>query len=225
MKLIFFTTIFIIFVSLILPTILSFGIRNIPQNNQPPLDKTQKLYGDLLVTQLFLSTNDNFSGLGFSIKNPNLLNKKDVVLSIYTEDGNLERIVSLNGAGIEDGKFVKFKFEPVKISENKKFLFSLSSPETSKAEADENRALEVFLTNEKPENVFNLTIGDKIISDASISFVAFYKPPYPTYVLEKIYLNWIKKFAADTPFFIVYTLLILTVGGFLTYLFIQKKTG
>lgn len=218
MRLVTFTTITIIFISLILPGVLSFGIRNIPQNDQPSLDRTQKLYRDVAVSQTFVSTTNNFSGIGLSIKNPNLLNKKDVMLSIYEGDGNLVRTVSLSGTSIADGKFVKFRFAPIKISENRQFLFTLTAPSTSREEADENRALEVFLTNQQPKDVFNLTIGDKII-EGSVSFVAFYKPPYPTYVLENIYLTWIRNFIADLPFFIIYMALIFTLAGLLLYRF------
>lgn len=219
MRLVTFTTITIIFLSLFLPGMLTFGISNIPQNDQPSLDRTQKLYGDLMVSQVFMSTANNLSGIGLSIKNPNLLNKKDVILSIYAEDGILLRTVSLNGARIADGKFVKFRFAPIKISENRQFLFTLTAPSTSREEADENRALEVFLANQQPSNVFNLTIGDKIISGSSVSYVAFYKPPYPTYVLENIYSKWIRNFVADLPFFIIYMVLIFTLAGLLLYRF------
>lgn len=217
MRLITFTTITIIFISLILPGILSFGIRNIPQNNQPSLDRTQKLYGDLIISQVFISTTDNFSGIGVSIKNPNLLNKKDVILSIHDRDGNLLRVISLNGANIADGKFVKFRFAPIEISENRQFLFTLTAPTTTQDEADGNRALEVFLTNQQPANAFDLTIEDKVILGTSISYVAFYKPPYPTYVLEIIYSKWIKNFTQDTLFFVIYMALIFTLSGFLLY--------
>lgn len=218
MRLVSFTTITIIFLSLFLPGVLSFGIRNIPQNEQPSLDRTQKLYGDLVVSQVFISTTNNFSGIGLSIKNPNLLNKKDVILSIYGMDGNLVRTVSLSGTSISDGKFVKFRFTPIEISENRRFLFTLKAPSTSREEADENRALEVFLTNQQPSNVLILTIGDKII-EGSVSYVAFYKPPYPTYVLETIYSKWVRNFIADLPFFIIYMALIFTLAGLLLYRF------
>lgn len=217
MRLVIFTTIFIIFLSLILPGVLSFGIRLIPQNDQPSLDRTQKLYGDVVVSQTFISTTDHFSGIGLSIKNPNLLNKKDVILSIYDMNGNLLRTVALNGASIADGKFVKFRFAPIELSQNRQFFFTLTSPITSQEEANENRTLEVFLTNKQPANALDLIIGDKNILGTSISYVAFYNPPYPTYVLENIYLTWIKKFVADLSFFIIYLVLIIALSGFLLY--------
>lgn len=216
MKLVTCTTITTALLVFILPAILSFGIVNIPQNIQPPLVRTQKIYSDISISQQFISKAKNLSVVGMSIKNPNLANKKDVTLSIY-ENNILVRNNVLNGSQIEDGKFVKFKFEPIVESENKLFLFTLAAPATTKEEANNNNALEVFLTNQQGEGEYELSVGDKVVSNTSISFVSFSKPQYPTYVLKVIYSKWLNKFTSDWQFFTIYTVLIFTLAGFLLY--------
>lgn len=224
MKLIIFSTIIIILLIFILPAILSFGINYIPQNDQPSLDKTQKIYGYLSVSQAFISKNANLSVIGVSLKNPNLTNKKDITLSVY--EGNvLLRSSVLNGSHISDGKFVKFKFEPIVDSENKSFLFILAAPATTQEEADNNNALEVFLTNQRNEGVYELLVGDKIVPNTSVAFVSFSKPPYPIYVLETIYSKWLNKLMADWKFFTVYAILIFTLAGFLLYQLARSRQG
>lgn len=217
MKLITFTTITVIFIALILPAVLSFAVVNIPNNDQPSLDKTQKIYGDLIVFQAFTSKTENLATIGMSIKNPNLANKKDITLSIYDEGGILLRSVTINGKNIADGKFVKFKFEPIVGSQNKNFTFTLMSPTTSKEDADKNEALEVFLSDQTIEGASILRIGDREVSNSIVSFVSFSKPPYPTYVMENIYSKWFNKFSADWQFLIIYTVLVFTLAGFLLY--------
>lgn len=215
MKLITCTTITTALLVFILPAILSFGIVNIPQNIQPPLVRTQKIYSGISVSQPFISKAKNLSVVGMSIKNPNLSNKKDITLSIY-EKNILIRSSILNGKQIEDGKFVKFKFEPIIESENKLFLFTLAAPSTTTDEADNNNTLEVFLTNQG-EGEYELSVGDKVVPNTSVAFVSFSKPPYPTYVAEIIYSKWLNKFTSDWQFFVVYTVLIFTLAGFLLY--------
>lgn len=216
MKLATFTIITIIFIVFIFPAILSFAIINIPNNDQPSLDKTQKIYGDLIISQAFISKNTNLSVIGMSIKNPNLTNKKDIILSIY-ENNILLRSSVLNGKQIADGKFVKFKFNPIVESGNKLFLFTLAAPVTTKEEADHNNALEVFLTDQKSEGIYEVLISDKIIPNTSIAFVSFSKPPYLTFALEVIYSKWLNKFTSDWQFFIIYTGLIVTLVSLLLY--------
>lgn len=216
MRLVAFTTITIIVLVFILPAILSFGVRILPQNDQPSLDKTQKIYENLIVSQSFISKTKNLSAVGVSLKNPNLSNKKDIVLSVYGEDGTLIRSITLNGKNIADGKFVKFKFNSIADSKNKQFIFTLTAPTTTKEEADSSNALEVFLSDQKQENISYFKIGDSEVL-GNVAFVSFSKPPYPTYALESIYSKWLNKLTADWQFFTTYTVLIFTLVGLLLY--------
>lgn len=210
MKTIIFTSILIIFTVLILPGLLSFEIRNVPDRNQPSFDRTQEIYGNLIISQTFTSTDDNLSMIGLSIKNPNLENKRDILFSILDSGGGLLRDSMLNGKSIHDGDFVKFKFLPIKDSKNKIFTFSLSAPSSNQQEA-----LEVFLTKQVSQGVEYLTVEpikiDQEEAKMSVSFVPFYKVTSPYQLILEIYRDWMKRFFADKYFAIFYILLI-TVG-------------
>ncbi len=152
------------------------------------MDGTQKIYGNLVISQSFISTTSHFAGIGVSLKNPHFANKKDIILSIYDKDNMLLREVVLNGRNIADGKFVKFRFEPIVLAANKEFTFSIKAPQTSEEEANRNEALEVFLSN------------TKLQEDTDVAYVKFFKPPYPFYVLENIYSRWFGAFTKDRIF-------------------------
>lgn len=204
MKLIFLTTALIVFLVFILPALLSLGLRQIPDAYQPGLEGTQKIYEDISVAQSFISPSNNLNGIGVSLKNPLLENKKDIFFEIYDKDKIMLRRIILNGKNIADGNFIKLIFDPIPGSQNKKFIFILSAPSSSK-----NEALEIFLTNTKPFFSQDLTVKDEK-QDGSISFVTFHKPKSIFLTWIDIYSNWIKRLIMDLNFFIFYTILLTT---------------
>lgn len=217
MKQILFTVFLSIFLVILLPMFLSFGIRFVPDRFQPSLGVTQKVYDDVEVSQRFIASEDNLSTLGMSIKNPNLVNKKEIRLSIYDQDENLVRESVLSGMNIEDGKFVKFKFDPIYDSRNKEYRFVLSALSTQKHEA-----LEVFLTSDNLPGVEKSYI-DLEESEYSTSFVPFYKPKNFFEVGLNIYSQWIGKFLKDTAFAFGYLALVVSMTIFIIYTTLDRK--
>lgn len=128
-----------------LPALLSFGIRYLPANNQPPLGVTQKLYGDKIMKDRIGLSENNFSGLGLSFKNPNLINKKEITLEISEENGELLRSSVLSGFNIPDGGFVRFAFEPIADSKGNGYVIALSSPQAKK----KRRSRSIYLKVQK----------------------------------------------------------------------------
>ena len=110
-KLIVFTTLFICTILIIIPISLSFLIKIIPNDTQPSLEGTEKIYGEKRLLQSFISLRDNLSGIGVSIKNPSLANKQDLKMEIFDGSGKILRSVKLNGRNIGDGNYVKIMFE------------------------------------------------------------------------------------------------------------------
>lgn len=203
-------TLLILFLTvLILPAILSFGIRYIPARSQPSLDKTEKIYSQNSISQSFLGKENNLTAIGLSIKNPNLINKQDILLSIYDENGILLKTSILNGSHIPDGDFVKFVFSPIVDSKNKKVTFTLSA-----ANVDEVESLQLYYTTSGMEGEFK--IKDKIAS-GSASFVDFYKPTTRLALITNIYTSWFGRLLSDAGFFVLYILLILGLSGYLFY--------
>lgn len=204
---IFLTIIFVFIAVIFLPLGLTFGIKYLPGDIQPSLINTEKIYDQISLSQSFISPKDNLEGIGVSIKNPNFANKKDATVKIYDENNKVVRTVLINGKNIADGKFVKIFFDPITDSDNKKFTWFISSP-NSKFED----ALEIFLTNNKPVWSKELKVGDKLTSD-SLSYITLHKVKNSTEVLNLVISGWIQKLTQDRIFFITYSIILLVLIG------------
>ncbi len=193
------------------PAILSLGIRLVPNSFQPSLDGTQKVYGEVKVSSDISSSSNNLSGIGLSIKNPNLINKKDINLSVFS-NGNLLRSVTLNGRSIGDGNFIKFIFDPIDDSKGKVYNMVFSAPGVADGEA-----LEIFLTS-NPDGS-GIKVG-KDVHTEGLSDVVFYHPSNPLSLATIIYEELIGRLAKDMMFFAFY---IIILGGLGAYLFTLSK--
>ena len=216
-KIVIFTTIFVLFLIILIPISLTFGIKLIPGGVQPSLGNTKSIYEQFTLSQSFISPKDNLAGIGVSIKNPNFANKKQVSVNIHDSEDKIIRSITLNGQNIADGKFVKILFNPIYDSYNRKFTWSISSP-TSNFED----ALQIFLTTEKPAWSLDLKAGEKL-TDESLSYVTLHRPKDLTEVAVQVLLGWGKKLAADSAFFITYLLIISVILGFILYLNFKKR--
>lgn len=217
MKHILFTTIFILLLITYIPFGLTFGIKLIPVGIQPSLGDTERIYEQNTLSQSFISKKDNLAGIGVSIKNPNFANKKNALVSIYDSEKNLIRSITLNGQNIADGKFVKILFDPIKDSEGKIFTWSIESPTSNFDDA-----LEIFLTQNKPEWSLDFKVGEKL-TDKSLSYVTLHRPKTMTEVAAKVLSSWINRLTADTSFFISYFLVISILVSFFLYLTLRKR--
>jgi len=181
------TTISILFFVFVVPGIFAVLLKMIPDNIQPPLQKTADIYREFTVSQEFTSVSNNLTCLGMSIKNPNLANKKDVYFSLFDISGILVRQVKLSGMNIEDGGFIKFIFDPIKDSANKKYIFTLSSPGAGPGDL-----LAIYYSDQKLFWMGQMKTG-KFDSNGAISFVTFYKPTSRLDTLNKVYSNWLSR--------------------------------
>ena len=194
-----------------LPAILIYFIKETPNDFQPSLHSTEHIYADLTISQLFLSQEDGLSGIGMSIKNPNDINKKDIIIQIYDQDNQMIRNVSLNGAKISDGQLVKFKFDPIQDSKDKLYKFTLQAPQ----EGEQTKSLEVFLTYEIPSWSKGLYINNNL-TDSSISFVTYHHIENPLSNIFNIYTKWWYKLSGDLPFLIAYLVIFIGLAVLLT---------
>lgn len=201
-----FIIMFILIFLFVLPLLLTFAIRVIPNDAQPSLNDTKKIYGEIILSQAFKSLRDNLSGIGTSIKNPNFANKKDIKVEIY-EEGKSQplRRVMLSGKNTADGKFVKIKFDPILDSKDKKYSWTISSPDASEVDA-----IEVFVTNNKPTWSLELKINNEL-SEESISYVSLHTVKNPTEILFMVFSDWKNKLTKDLVFLIPYSLTILLI--------------
>ncbi len=214
MKWFIFTTILVLVLVMLIPIVLTLGIQYLPGEIQPSLVSTQKIYGTQTIYQSFISPEDNFSGVGVSLKNPNLENKEDVVVKIYDDKNNLLRSSILNGKTIDDGKFVKFLFEPIQHSKDQKFVWSIAA-----SNAPFEKALEVFLTRDNPSWILDLKLNDQL-SEEDLSFVTLHKVSSFKQLMVLVYSNWLRKLTSDIPFLFIYLILLV---GLMIYLGISLR--
>ncbi|MDP3994467.1 MAG: hypothetical protein Q8P91_01390 [bacterium] len=187
-KLIWFTTLAILFIVFIMPGLMALTIDMIPANDQPGYDGSTRvpIYGDRQYSQKFISRDSNLVAVGTSIKNPNLKNKQDIIFNLYDENGSLIRSSNLNGFNTGDGDFVKFVFGKVNDSLNKIYTFTISSPAAGTEEI-----IEVFII-EATEDILEYSYGDEIYP-GGIPMVTFHKPDSRLEIVKMVYSNWLSK--------------------------------
>lgn len=183
-----FTTFTILFLLFVVPGLMAALIKMVPANDQPGYgDKGRvSIYGIRDFTQYFVSKEKNLMAVGTTIKNPNLKNNKDIIFSLYDENNNLIRTVNLNGFNIGDGDFVKIIFDVVPDSLDKKYYFTLSSPD-----AKQDEIIEVFLTGETNEILSY--IYDEEIHSGGAPIVIYHKPDSRLETVKKVYFNLFSK--------------------------------
>ena len=188
-KLIWFTTISILFLVFITPAILALGIKLIPEEDQPGYNSNQRLsiYGERTVSQKFISQDANLSAIGTSIRNPNLKNKKDIILTLTDVKMKVVRTSVINGQNVEDGNFIKFVFDPIPDSENTTYVFTLASPEAGPEET-----IEVFYTQSMPSWIVEYTY-DRNLYPGGLPAVLYFKPGSRLEVIKEIYSNWFSR--------------------------------
>lgn len=208
--------ILVFFLIVIAPIALVFGIRYLPGGVQPSLNNTISVYQSVIISQSFIAPQDNLTGIGTSIKNPNFTNKENLIVNIYDEGSILIKTVTLSGKNIADGNFVKFFFPPIYNSYGKKFTWSMYSPSSTK-----DNALQLFLTDNNPSWSLDLKVKEEVV-DGSLSYITLHKPESFIEVMNLIYGNWIRKLTGDPYFSLIYLLTILTLT---TLLVLGMKKG
>jgi hypothetical protein len=184
-KLIYFTTTAVLFFVFLVPAILALGLKLIPGEDQPGYNPDLRLsiYGIRNMTQKFVSGNTNLSAIGTSIRNPNLKNKKDIILTLTDANMNVIRTAIINGQNVQDGDFVKFVFDPISDSQNKTYFFALASPDAGPEET-----IEVFYTQSMPNWIVEYTY-DKNTYPGGLPIVLYFKPASKLKVIKDIYSN------------------------------------
>lgn len=182
------TILIILFILFVVPAALASLIKMTPANDQPGYGNmgTLSIYGTRDFTQFFVSKNKNLVAIGTTIKNPNLRNKKDINFSLYDINDNLVRSTTLNGFNIGDGDFVKIVFEPITDSENKRYYFTLSSPD-----AKQDEIVELFITAQTSEILEYVYDEEKHMGGAPI--VTFHRPDSRLETIKLVYLNLFSK--------------------------------
>jgi hypothetical protein len=188
-KLIWFTTLAVLFLIFIVPAVLALGIKLVPGEDQPGFIPDQRLsiYGIRGVTQKFISKSANLSAVGTSVRNPNLKNKKDIIMTLFDENMKVVRTSVINGQNVEDGNFIKFVFEVIPDSKNKTYLFTIASPDAGPEET-----IEVFNSQDMPGWIEQYGY-DGNTYPGGLPIVLYFKPVSKAAVIKDIYSNFVCK--------------------------------
>lgn len=182
------TSFMILFLLFIAPICMISLIRMFPANDQPGYDSNRRasIYKERDLTQHFISKKENLTAIATSIRNPNLMNRKEISFVLYDENNNMIRTSSLNGFNIGDGDFMKFVFEPIVDSKDKKYSFTISSPSSFETET-----VELFLIDPTDE-VLEYTY-DNETRKGGIPMVTFHKPESKLQNIKLVYSNLFSK--------------------------------
>jgi hypothetical protein len=189
-KMIWLTTLSILFLIFVSPGILAFTLDMIPAADQPGYnsDKRLSIYGLRDAKQKFVSQEADLTAIGTSIKNPNLKNKKEIFLNLYGEDKNLVRTAVLNGQVVPDGAFVKFVFPPIRDSKGVTYTFTISTPTAD----DPEETIEVFYIESPTESILEFTYDEETYP-GGFPIVTFHKPASKWEIVKSVYSDLLSR--------------------------------
>jgi hypothetical protein len=173
----------------VLPFASGFLIKVIPVGDQPSYDINIKrgIFGVNEVVQTFTSQENNLTAIGMSLGNPNLLNKKEIILSLIDTNGNEVRKVVINGANVQDGDLIKFYFDPIPSSRDILYTFRLSTPAAGPVEI-----LTVPFSTVKTSWIGPAYYGNEVIENG-LPIVTYHKPTSHLSVVRQILTSWLSR--------------------------------
>jgi len=163
--------------------------------NQP----VGEIYGDSVVGQSFIATEDNFSRVDILFTTYERINTKNVIFSLKDDSSSIELFkIEMNASEIHDNKYYSIIFDPILNSKNKRYMFTISSPESIPG-----NAVSVYKTTSDSYPLGLGYINNEAIS-GDITFKTFNKYSNKFFLftlLEIIY--------SDIYFFVLYNLTLI----------------
>lgn len=200
----------VVFLVLISPAILAFGIRSVSFEDQPPHHGSIKVYGDVIILQVIAVSENNIRGIGVTLRNPNLVNKEEISVSLYDQSGNFVRQSIISGKSIPDGAFIKFLFPLIPDSQGKTYVFEMTSPSSV-----EESAFEIYFANQGSGFKIN-----EETREGQLSIVPIYQPESISKLIINIYQGFWRRLVKDTGFLVFY---LIVVAGLLSTIVLGKK--
>ena len=179
----FFIGILLFAVSLLVPWL---GVRNRLDIQQPLRDTWVPLSVGKSVSQSFTATNNFVNVVILYFKNPGLGNKGELQFSLQLEDGTSLVERQFSGYNIGDPSDVRFQFEPLLSSKNKKFIIVVKS-----------------LSSVEPQ----ISIGAS--NNYGLSYSVYYRTTDKKMALIGLLSNFGKRFIADKTFCLFWGLTVL----------------
>ncbi|MBU1127334.1 hypothetical protein KKF11_03235 [Patescibacteria group bacterium] len=172
-------------------------------------DNLYRLSDKKRVGQTFIAGKNNLSRLTLDLKNASLKNEKPVYFHLRQVDGPGDlRKIKISGFNIGDPSSVRFQFEPIPDSFQKKYYFYLDSPDSSDSDG-----IEVYYSSQDLYSGGEMMINDQeAIGD--LRFSSFYFSDSKMTVFRETIGNFTSRLLTDKTFTALYlTLLILTFSS------------
>jgi len=110
------------FLGILIPLAVSFlGVRNRLDTSQPVQDGFVTLDSKKILKQTFTANHDYINIIILNLKNPGLANQGEFLFSLDSEEGDVLAERPFSGYNIGDPSVVRFQFDPIASSKNKKF--------------------------------------------------------------------------------------------------------
>jgi hypothetical protein len=184
-----FLCIIYIILGLTLPFLISlFAVRNRLDNVQPDQNIYINLREKESVDQVFKANHDFINIVILNLKNPGLVSKGDYLFSLKSEDGSLLSEKAFSGYNVGDPSSVRFQFDPIAVSKNKKFVFSVKS-----------------LTKENP----GISVGAN--KDNQLNYSVYYRNLNKKAVAVDYLMNLVNILRSDFVFFTFWILLLFSL--------------
>lgn len=124
----------LIIIIILLPAVTLLSLRKEVGLKQTEEGKVLFFYGSQDYRFSFVSPKDNLNSVVIKLKNISIRNSKPVYFKLLENQGVIKQI-QINGSNIGDSSLVRFAFDEINNSKNKKYTVILSSPETKQKEA------------------------------------------------------------------------------------------
>ncbi len=208
------TLVVVVIIIVIFPLGLIYSLETISFADQPGFSNKVALNKDSHIKQEVFIDRGNFSGVGMSIKNPNLKNKKEVILNVYDDKGQLVRTSLLSGYNIPDGSLVNYYFTPIAESQNNWYTIEISSPDT-----EQYVSLDIFITKKNVSWLGKLYVANDEYKEGKIALKTYFKPSNKLEIVNIVISDIYSRITRDKFFVLSYLFTILL----LVYLYKKEK--
>lgn len=169
---------------LLIPAVILLNLQKEIGLKQENEGKVIFFYGHKDFKSSFVSPKANLKSIVLKLKNISIRNSKPVKFSLL-DKLDIIRQIDISGSNIPDGDIVRFTFEEIKNSKNKKYTIILSSPEST-----ENEELGIHTD----------TLDNPVI-------ITYHVPTSKLELILNVYKNFVIKIGIDKIFIAMWIIL------------------
>lgn len=127
----------------------------------------------------FMVVGNDLNIIILNMKNPNIINSEEFIITLEDEGGHIERQMVFNGANIGDPSDIRFQFEPLKDSNQKGYNLVVRTkkskyPVAIRVNDDDEVAYKAYRRSANKVRLTKLFIGriaDRVVGDLTFFFI------------------------------------------------------